>query len=994
MLGTYICRQCRAQLSQRIAPLRKPQWQPRATFLSLRDQKPQEEVDDAEAEVSPQAQPRTPRRRDPERGQTRHTFEAEPSRAREPPGRYARHVTDGVERGIDHASLENTDVKERGTTDPATSYSEDGPAITIERALRRRDIDKAWALFQRHYTSKDCQAFKEPAPSDLILLENGKIFSDILNAVKGAFCKRDVEAAVTPTLVLFRYEELGLCRPEYWDQHAISYLTQEAILAVNTPTEEVKRDLPSILSELLNVWRLFFQCKGTRKVPVDSVSTEWNLPPLTSLSEQLDAKDFSLRLQQFHPGFAANTILAFCAVYLYTLSDAFNAFESLRKEGMPFIQFLGHLLPSAQVDTVVKQIPRIGLFNSLPEGIRKEIVEEIKAAPGRAMAELGTSGATAGAERPGDPAANLELFHLKRIARAVRSRESAGGLFALWKQVEKSYTTDHKVSIPTRIYNAFLSGYLALLQADRSVDVWNHMIAHGVKPDIQSWVALLDGCTKAKDLDGLNATWSRMLSTGIEPDDFAWTTRVHGLFSLRQINLGLAALDEMGKRWLSAETPAAASGLPNRNRKGAKKPAPFPEVKAVNKCTKPTIGAVNGAITALVQLPTASMRHERRVVYVQKILAWAGHLSIKPDAYTYNSLVKLYLRASNYATAFKILRQMEKNGIEGDAATYTMLLTTSFDNQSFDGLSETQQTEKILSLFDSLESGGLKLNNYVYSIAIDRLLKQYSNYNAVRAISEYMTARNWSPSAQVYSSLITYYFQQSPPAISLVDGLVEQCFNSPRVSVDGYLFDRTLEGYAAHDEVGKMMSVLTRMSKQGRLPGWVALKAVVEALVRVGDLERARAVVKDVERGEGVAKGGIIGSREGEERFQAMVRDYGLGIEGENMGQMWDGRLNRLAEDERIERRPVDEVGMGAEVRDLQGQRFVSGEQLPERDLRVRFEGDPTSEMYSEESGYAEGYRRAASQQEPGSVPIEDEEDVHGFLSDEHDDIHSRVQHP
>jgi pentatricopeptide repeat protein len=975
MLGTYICRQCRARLSQHTVPLRRPQWQPRATFLSLRNQKPQPDADDVEAEAHPNAQSQPPQEEKYSREKIRQFSEAEQIQPRAPNGRYSRHVADGAESGV--MSLRNNNVKERGTTAPEASGPREGPATSIKRALRRRDIDMAWTLFQRHYTSKDCQAFKEPALSDLALLENGTIFSDLLNAVKGAFCKRDIEAAVTPTMVLFRYEQLGLARPEYWDKHTISYLTHEAILAVNTPTGELKRDLPSILLELLCVWRLFFQCKGTRNVPLDSISTEWNLPALNSLSEQLEAKDFTMRLRQYHPGFTANTTLGFCAVYLYTLSDAFNAFESLRKESTPFIHFLGHLLPSASVDLILKHTQTTGLFNALPQEIRQEIIEEINAAPGRAMTNLGSSGAASDPDRMGDPAVNLELFHLKRIARAVRSRASAGALSGLWKEVEKSYTTDQKVSIPPRVYNAFLSGFLALLQAQQSVHVWNHMIAHGVKPDVQSWTALLDGCTKAKDLDGLNAMWSRMLSTGIEPDDFAWTTRVHGLFALRQVNLGLAALDDMGKRWLSAETAVNNPQIPNGNRKGAKKLPP--SAKLVNKCTKPTIGAVNGAITALIQLPATSMRHEKRVDYVQKILAWAGNFSIKPDAYTYNSLVRLYLRASNYATAFKILRQMEKDGIEGDAATYTMLLTTSFDNQSFDDLSETQQTEKIISLFDSLESGGLKLNDYVYSIAIDRLLKQYSNYNAVRAIIEHMTARNLSPSAHIYTSLITYYFQQNPPAIPVIDGLVNQFFTSHRVSTDRYLFDRTLEGYASHGEVGKMMSVLTRMSKQGKLPGWAALTAVVEALVKDRDMERARAVVKDVERGEGVAKGGIMGSKEGEGRFWAVVKHYGLGFEGESMGEMWRGGSG------------IETVGANVEEQQGQGTMEQETVSLPERDIRVRFEGEPGS---VEEFGYAEGQGRAALQQEPGNMPLEDEEDVHGFLTDEHEDIHSRVQRP
>lgn len=835
--------------------------------------------------------------------------------------------------------------------------AEKSHAQAIEEALSKGRIDKAWKVFEENYTSKDCKALTEPSLSDIALLSNGKIFLRLLSSVNAAFCRGNTNLAITPTAVLFRYEQLGIARPEYWARQTLSYLTFQAIKAVNASTDKPQRDLPSLLFELLSVWRLFFQCKGQKGDALETISTEWYLPDTKSLPDLYESKNFSMRLQEYHPKYVGNSALGFCAVYLYSMSDALTSVESLQQHAAPLLKFFEQLLAGSNVSPVVKYTEHSKAFSELPTEVQKQIRKEINAAPQKAMVMIGSKGETLDAEDRGDPVANLEAFYLKRIARAVESRTSVSVLDSLWKQVEKAYTAQgQNATIPPRIYNAFLAGYMVLLTSQRSVEVWNHMIAHGVKPDLQSWVALLDGCAKAKDLNGFNAMWTRMLSTGVEPDNYAWTTRVNGLISLRQVTLGLAALDEMGKRWLSAETVINNPQTHGKNRQGTKN---LPKsAKAINNCTKPSIEVVNGAVSALVQIRPESMRHDKRVDFVQKILGWAGNFEIRPNAHTYNSLIQLYLRAGDYATAFKVLRQMDKDGIQGDIATHTMLITAAFDNQAFDNLSESEQTGRILSLFDDLEKGGMKLNDYVYSTAIDRLLKQHSNYSAVRAIIDHMTARNLVPSAHVYTSLITFYFQQQPPAMPAIDSLVLQIFTSDRMPNDRIMFDRIMEGYAEHGEVGKMMSVLTRMSKHGKVPGWGALSVVVRALVEDGDMERARAIVRDVERVEGVAEGGITGGAKGESAFFNMVKGFGIGLEQGKMGE------------------------------------FLRQDAIVQASGRGAATGRDTHDQAVLQHSDAQGQVGSPSQSEPASVPGETEEDVHGFLTDEPEPEYKRAQRP
>lgn len=868
-------------------------------------------------------------------------------------GRYSRHVRDDIDARTKPPpaisdSVERIEEEQRGLKeDPKarTSY-----ARSIEEALSKGRIDQAWKVFEENYTSIDCKALTEPSLSDVALLNQGKVFLRLLNAVNRAFCKGDTNLAITPTVVLFRYEQLGIIRPNYWAKETLAYLTFHVIQAANTSTNKPQRDLPSLLSELLSVWRLFFQCKGSKGDPLKTISTEWHLPDTQSLPEVYESKNFSMRLQEYHPKYVGDPMLAFCAVYLYSISDAINSVESLQQQAAPLLKFFEQLLAGSYID-FIKRTQYWRSFSQLPTETQEQIKKEIYAAPRNALVMIGAKGETLGAENTGDAASNLEAFYLKRIARAVESRTSPSLLNSLWTQVEKAYTAKGQdVAIPPRIYNAFLSGYMVLLTSQRSVEVWNHMIAHGVKPDMQSWVALLDGCAKAKDLDGFNAMWTRMLNTGVEPDNYAWTTRVNGLFALRQVNLALAALDEMGKRWLSAETVIDNPQTHGKSRAGTKN---LPKsAKAVNNCTKPSIEVVNGAVSAIVRIRPESMRHDKRVEFIQKILGWASNFQVQANTHTYNSLIQLYLGAGDYATAFKVLRQMEKDGVQGDIATHTMLINAAFDNQVFDNLSESEQTERILALFSDLESSGMKLNDYVYATAINRFLKQYSNYSAVRAMIDHMTSRNLVPSAHVYTSLITSYFQQQPPAIPAIDSLVLQIFTSHRMPNDRIMFDRLIEGYAEHGEVGKMMSVLTRMSKHGKVPGWRALTVVVQALAKDGDMERATAIVRDVERVEGIAQGGITGGAKGENAFFRLVRELGISLE-EKTSQV-------LSQDGNMQTSGDDAVG---------------GQELLQRSEAQQHVGSP-------------------SEREPASVPGDREEDVHGFLTDEPEPEYQHARKP
>lgn len=900
--------------------MRNPQWQSTATFVSFRNSQPQRGAEtnqpsddvsqstsggqarDTDGPVSRTPTERLLRNRKPAHrlqgaGVQEHNQEGETqedifgygldqARGSRPVGRYSRSVglhdatgnneASVLDRRVEPVAERNTELVVERTSEPIVKrnqrpavHKKPSPAEDIDRQLKSRQAKVAWETFERTYSSRNVPALIDPSFNDITFLTGGKIFERLYSAVASEFTSGNNEVP-RPTTVLFRYEQLEIAQVDLW-YRAIAHMTDQFMKSM-AESEQNEERTERILSELLSLWKLFFQRYGPHKDPLEAISSEW--PSFgddvetegSNLAVNLRERQFGSRLQQYHPGFRSKPELQFSAITIYNHfhkdnQSAHAVSDALREENAPFLQLLTKALTGSSIEAAYMYSQRNPGFQRLPGAFRKTIVDQMHAVTARALSQTGVGAAAT----PEEKAHQLQEFFLKRIARSVLDQANASRLERLWSEAVKTYKVDGKPAIPPTVYNAFISGYMTLFQPDLTVKVWNHMVAHGVQPDIKTWNSMLSGCEKAGDITGLNAVWDRMAQAGIEPDSYSWSIRIHALTSKHEINSALAALDDMGRKWQAAED---AVKNPSALAKGSK------SIKHVNNTTKPSIEVINSAISGIAGI-RKGMRFETKKVQVYKILQWAGNFGIKPDARTYNALIQIHLRGNDVPTVMKLLRQMEREGLEGDLATHSMLLRAAFDNNQFDSLSHPEQADRVIELFTQLEQGGLKLNKYIYQISIDRCLKNFGNFDAVRVILDHMSERGLQPSPGIYTSLVGHYFQQSPPDIAAVDSLVTRIFGPPAAATDKFLFDRLIEGYALNGELGATMTVLTKMSKHGKLPSFKALTEVLKALVDAGDWERARQIVRDVQKEEGIAHGGLTGGNYGRNQFFHMVEVLG-----------------------------------------------------------------------------------------------------------------------
>lgn len=454
MLGSYVCRQCRARLHPRRISAGAPQWQSRATFISLRNTQPRPDAEQSEDSTQlgdANTASASDQRPSYDLFERRQTNGQRPSNGSLRLGRYSRHVRDNT---ADAAKTRDTALPET-----VESVEDVGQVVKIKRRLREQGLEQAWALFQRTYSAADCEALKNPSAADIRQINEFRFFGNFLAEIIERFHQGQEQLKVTPTAALFKYEQLHIAPPGLWVKTAIEPLTHQVMLAANGSSQSPQRDLQSLLSELISVWRLFFQCKGLGNDSLELVSPKWNLPSIEAIPHQFHSADFNFRLQDFHPKCVGSSTLGFYAVYMFNLSDAINANESLRLQAAPFLDFLVRILSGSRVNAVLKHPANSQLFQSLPQDVQVEITKEIELAPSRALSALGRqqgSGSSMESNREtvkkaGQATTDLESFNLKAIARAVESRTSPVVLESHWKRIVRDYTQDGKTSIPSSV---------------------------------------------------------------------------------------------------------------------------------------------------------------------------------------------------------------------------------------------------------------------------------------------------------------------------------------------------------------------------------------------------------------------------------------------------------------------------------------------------------------------------------------------------------------
>lgn len=758
-----------------------------------------------------------------------------------------------------------------------------------------------------HYDRPDCLALKSPPLIEFNLMVEGNLFRRLIKRLVRAWRNGEPHAALPdPVQATERYIYLGIMSPEVW-QDLLWTMSVDVHKKFEKTSAKEARSIVETTSQLMKLWDILSKQSTTASSakpqhlqdpqhpqhPQHSQSSPmpepqaamWSSlprerPPLPH-AKAISLWQFRSRLGYFFRQIPSNKItrISYSALLTFDVLTREGVEsrlgEDLMAECRPFIEFLAHLIPGsilmtdAQSSTNGMQFQLEG--TTVPAEQIAALFERLKDAPRKARNIIGTSGASFNTdEAEMSPEGSLSDFHYSRIARAYSQRK-APSIYYFWQEACEAFPkregNPKARDVPPRLYDLTIQALMAFRRSEQAIQVWNAMIENETQPTVKTWTAMLVGCGESKDIATLNLMWAKMLSYGIEPDAHAWSARISAILRAGKTQHGLRVLEEMGKTWTEAynrrvlalgnpekkndrQGVLQASGKKN-DRQGVQASGKDKDqqVDETQLPAKPSIVILNGAVTALSHSSTANNQH-----YLGKVLAWGRSFSIQPDVYTYNALIQMCLRLNNAQEAMRLLRQMETNNVQADAATFAIILNSVFRSPKVSAAPPEEQNRKVMSVLQDLESRGLQATGHIYTTLIDGLLKNHGNEQAARAVLNYMAEKKIELSPHIYTTLMSHYFDNWD--FEAIDALWTQIKESGAV-MDTVFFDRMIERYGELNNTDKMLSFLDHMSSRGLSPSFPALQAIVIKLADQGDWERFEDIVKDVEQSRGIAKRGM-----------------------------------------------------------------------------------------------------------------------------------------
>jgi pentatricopeptide repeat protein len=772
---------------------------------------------------------------------------------------------------------------------------------------------EAWELFQKHYVipGKEGDALRRPSASDRTIIRDRKLFKELLRVMGAQWVPGD-GTLPAPGDVAQTLHELGVMGQGWYLREILEILYRALRLTANS-TQEVDAEAKIILEEqLLLLWSQFFrncpsQWIAGMQPKTDGRSEEatgkinWNgLPDVERInfSKKIgaDAYRFPFRLHRMFSGvpvastqhLAAAALLSF-DYFTHQYCHAY-ATPNDRVPYEPFLRLVLRTLHGSQ-DSEITASLSVSLLQTheVPQEEIANIEKRLRHIQHRSalaiaideLQVLGSGNVTLSEEQD---AKLIGYFH-GRIKRQIE-RQNRGVVDQLWQQAQLAYGyTDLNSAersanlIPPKIYSAFLFGYRDLGDPERQTEIWNHMLASGMTPTHEQWGLMMSA--RMKHLNAMEHIWDRMIESGTPPDHQTWCTRLSGHIYYGDPEEGIQMLYEWSNQWyneikkLFNDQNVTIPEMSRLNRDGPNTPRP-------NTDTLTTV------ITALVQRKGGK---KRRLDLVPDAFAWAQSFAVKPNLWTYNILFRTCLKDGNLKEAMQILSKMEEDSITPDAYTFYGFADFVFKQANKSAMSQEEQYKLMFSILNMLQQRGLEPGKVFFGSMIDGLLKRGSggepNINAAMMLLRIMTDKQVPVSSQIWTSLMTHYFQEGRksdgpgvPDWNNIEALWRRINEQP-VGLDAMFYDRMIAGFSEFGEIGRATTMLERMSKEGKRPGWSSLTALLEAHLSQNQHDQAKTLVQDVATGTGLLKDGVRSANDtlrnpARERFFAVAQEASL----------------------------------------------------------------------------------------------------------------------
>ncbi|OBT55737.1 hypothetical protein VE04_03912 [Pseudogymnoascus sp. 24MN13] len=646
------------------------------------------------------------------------------------------------------------------------------------------------------------------------------------------------------------YASLGILEPKVWKPMLETFFTKES-------AEKLHVDGDRIAEDLLETWRIILSLgHNSSKAPASFIDIEsrakWSPPALNptrvrrAMLERGIEQCFALLLPKsrnklFH-GLPASAIITFAM-----LTDSRLSHPIQSAANHPFIKAISEVIAMAQITPgELDQYVRMqNVSHSVELNDRwPSIIEQARSIANTPTPSMEIPrGDTDKAFRRLITNKETRVFRILHRALAARDLDTAE---KLWSEVqswpmENNGNEGHNI-LPTalkssapsaELCNQFISTFMAL-HKERAIDVWNFMIQSGLRPTVLTWHAMLEGCKTSRDSQSLLAIWSKLIDSDTAPDVECWTTLISGLMYCGDLEGGLRAFVEMRKVWEKAAKRHVAQ---------AGQPIDIKSLGDVDGVVKPTIAIINATIAGLLR--------KNRTDIAGQVLATGGEMGITPDNITYNTLLRSLVRNKDERAITNLLGQMQAQGVQGDVATFTIILENALSDAK--NQSPQELIEIINNLFAQMDASAVKPNQQTYAAIINSILRRASDFELVAPVNFVIAQmpKNGVPrSAHIHTMLVDFYFKQSEPKLDLIGLLLDQMIKGNAMR-DHIFWDRVIEGYCYIGDTVRALQYLRQTQKEGFMAGYQALDMLIHSLVRNNEVDLARELVKNtrVQRG-------------------------------------------------------------------------------------------------------------------------------------------------
>jgi pentatricopeptide repeat protein len=354
-------------------------------------------------------------------------------------------------------------------------------------------------------------------------------------------------------------------------------------------------------------------------------------------------------------------------------------------------------------------------------------------------------------------------------------------------------------------YARFMSCFAECTRVNDAFNVWNHMVAQGIKPSIQSWNSLLKAgaLSRANREEVFSGVWSKMSSSGVNPDADSFSTLIDFYFRTGKSEKALKVFDEIqeGKHGVSV-----------------------------------TLRMFNCVLDGLLKLG--------RAAEAEQMLTEGEEQGYSPNVLTYNAFIRSYIDAKQYDKASEVVVRMLKTGIKPDVATYTNVIDSVFKQAKSQGFSAEKPVE---ALIKEMNQQGIRTNAVTMTAILSGITKTSGDIDSARSLFDLIVKSRIRPNARTFATIMDCelrygdyqralrYFHMMPrygvpqgtPAHNQLihwtanKGRLDDCYalfeelvKNPRTNPNKFTYFFILNGCYSKGNVSMATDILDTLSKQ------------------------------------------------------------------------------------------------------------------------------------------------------------------------------------